>query len=231
MTICKWCKKEVEILNYYELCAECVTVINSEVSKKQKEIYEELNAFNRCRNPEAKKLHADSAISSAESLLQFEQLQIVVIKPSAGDVIQSIKDALENQKVEVKKPKTIDILPPNRPKKKEKRKIPTTVQGVSFKCPNTNMDRQLIIEAYLSPKDKLIPRPEPYNTHSDHAVGLWFYSEQKWFHLGYLEDYLGAELTPVILEGREVDVTIKKITGGTALKEHRGLSIVISYWD
>ncbi len=209
---CKWCKKENEDLNYYGVCRDCTAIIDSHVSEKQKKVYEELNSFNRCRNFDSKKQHAEAAIAAAETMIPYEQLHIAVINLPIADIIQSVRGALENQEIEVKKPKKLEFLPPNRPTKKEKHKLTSIVEDVLSSCPNTKVNRQRIIQERLSSKCKLIPRLEPYNSQNDCAVGLWFLADQTWFHVGYIDSNNEKEVKRALLEGRDVNVTVARMT-------------------
>ena len=108
-------------------------------------------------------------------------------------------------------------------------KFHTKIVGVTHKTPN-GKDRQKIISKFCKEGMPLELIPEPDNKHDSNAIGIWlaldgFFSSNK-YHLGYISEEIACRLSDDIQGGKEVDVYIKNVTGGSGNKAF-GVNITI----
>jgi len=109
--------------------------------------------------------------------------------------------------------------------------IRTKLRGVTHKEPKTGINRQKLIERYVEPGTRLVPKREPKNRHDPNAVGVWLerkrFLRKKRYHLGYLSRSVAKDVGALLANGHEVTVVVSEVTGGTKEKPTCGVNLVI----
>jgi single-stranded-DNA-specific exonuclease len=79
----------------------------------------------------------------------------------------------------------------------------------------------------------LILKLEPENPYDPDAVAVWILARSLFFftsevQIGHLEARLAGEISRHIRNGGKISASISEITGGTSVKQTRGVNILIN---
>lgn len=111
--------------------------------------------------------------------------------------------------------------------------INTKIVGVTHQCPNTGVNRQDLIRAYVRPGMQLDLTPEPNNPFDDQAISVTFEKRivirKQRVHLGYLPQSRARQVQTLLAEGKKLIVFVNEVTGGTKEKPTRGVNLTIQY--
>lgn len=110
-----------------------------------------------------------------------------------------------------------------------KSEIRSKIAGVSYKNPNGE-SRQELIRLYCKPGIPLTLIPEPGNSFSDTAVGIWVSTPSGAKQVGYVRDTdLDNQLFDYIQKGGKLTCSISEVTGGG--ENTLGVNILIRIID
>jgi len=106
------------------------------------------------------------------------------------------------------------------------------VAGTSQKNPDGS-DRQEYIKRYAKEGDELLMVPEPYNTYSPAAIGLFVVRDEgvmrktkTAYQLGYVSAAVAPKLHQLWAEEKRVRGFVSEVTGGTRDKPTRGVNLL-----